>query len=99
LTNSKAIPTLSYHFVKVKVVTEDMLKISGSEITVIAGEKLTDKFRDKVIYKERKPEIQFLRVPGHDFVEYEFFIAGNGKVKIYYSSLKAGKIAQHLILN
>ncbi len=94
LTNTKAIPTLSSHFVRKKVVPKDLLKLTGSGIKVIAGGKLTDSFRDKVTYKEKKPEIQFLTVPGYGHVEYEFLISGSGRVKLNYSSLKAGKLVQ-----
>ncbi|NOX19204.1 MAG: hypothetical protein GXO87_13100 [Chlorobi bacterium] len=99
LINSKAIPTLSSHFIKKNVVPKDQLKVSGSGIKVIAGGKLTDRFRDKVSYKENKPEIQFLSVPGFDFVEYEFIVEGNGKVKVNYSSLKAGSLEKTVSLN
>jgi hypothetical protein len=50
---------------------------------------LQDPYRDQAAYKEHKPEIQFIHVPGFGKVEYQFLISGKGKVRIEYSSMKA----------
>ncbi|MFC2085488.1 M14 family metallopeptidase, partial [Bacteroidota bacterium] len=91
IKNSKAIPTLTYNAVKKKSHRKDILSISGNNVKVITGGKIKNVHRDDVDYKEHRPEIQFLQVPGHGLVEYQFLVSGSGKVKIDYSSLKAGK--------
>jgi hypothetical protein len=56
---------------------------------VVAGGELQDPYMDKASYKQYKPEIQFIQVPGFGKVEYEFLLSGKGKVRIDYSSVKA----------
>ena len=55
----------------------------------MAGGELKDAFRDHAIYKEHKPQVQFIHVPGFGKVEYQFLLAGKGTVRIDYSSQKA----------
>ena len=73
--------------VKTKIHTQDMLKVTGAK--VIAGGKLNDNRLNKVDYKEKKPEIQFLAIPSYGVVEYQFLIEGKGEVSFNYESLKA----------
>jgi hypothetical protein len=89
LVNSNAIPTLSYMGLKDNLLRKDLLTVTGSDATVVTGGMLTDPYLDNASYKEHKPEIQFVHVPGFGKVEYEFLISGKGKVRIGYSSLKA----------
>lgn len=94
LVNSNAIPTLSYMSLQDNLLRKDLLKVNGANATVVAGGLLLDPYRDQANYKEHKPEIQFVHVPGFGKVEYQFLISGKGKVHIDYSSMKA--IDQHL---
>jgi len=64
-----------------------MLKVTGAK--VIAGGRITDLRLEKVSYKEKKPEIQFLAIPGYKTAEYQFLVEGNGNVTITYESRKA----------
>ena len=80
LKNDKAIPSMSYQAVKNKAYPQDILTVTGSSVEVVAGGQIQDKYMDKVSYKEHKPEVQFLQVPGFGTVEYEFLIKGKGKV-------------------
>jgi len=89
LVNSNAIPTLSYMALKDNLLRKDLLTVTGNDATVVTGGLLTDPYLDKTSYKEHKPEIQFVHVPGFGKVEYEFLISGKGKIRIDYSSLKA----------
>ncbi len=73
--------------VKTKIHALDMLKVTGGK--VIAGGKLIDNRLNKVDYKEKKPEIQFLAIPGYGVLEYQFLIEGKGEVSFSYESLKA----------
>ena len=90
LSNSKAMPSVSYKMIKNNVYPKDILTISGNGIEVVAGGEILNKYTDKVNYKEHKPEVQFLQVPGFGHVEYEFLVSGNGKLKLGYISRKAG---------
>jgi hypothetical protein len=73
---------------------------SGKGIKVSAGGRLTDVYRDQVTYKEYRPEVQFLSVPGFGKVEYQFLIAGKkgAKVTVKYNSRHAGKISKTIEL-
>ncbi|MEN8153243.1 MAG: M14 family metallopeptidase [Acidobacteriota bacterium] len=98
LVNSKAMPTMSYHAKYKKLYTEDFLKVSGKGIKVIAGGLLQDKYRDKVIYKEYRPEIQFFTIPGFSKIDFQFLISGKGKVIFKYKSRHGGKIVKTIDL-
>lgn len=87
LQNKEGLPSMTANAFKTKIHTPDMLKVSGAK--VIAGGRLTDARLNKVDYKDKKPEIQFLSVPGYGVVEYQFLIEGKGEVKFNYESLKA----------
>ena len=89
LVNPNAIPTVSYMSLQDNLLRKDLLKVNGPNATVVAGGLLLDPYRDQASYKEYKPEIQFVQVPGFGKVEYQFLISGKGKVHIDYSSLKA----------
>jgi hypothetical protein len=75
---------------------KDILKVEGAE--VVAGGKITDLRLDKVSYKEKKPEIQFLSIPGYENIEYQFIIKGKGDVTFNYESRKAGNVSQTIKL-
>ena len=89
LVNPNALPTLSYMSLKDNLLRKDLLTVKGSDATVVAGGELLDAYTDRASYKENKPEIQFVHVPGFGKAEYEFLVSGKGKVRIEYSSLKA----------
>ena len=98
LSNSKAIPTMSYHVQNVKLYPQDMLKISGKNIKVVAGGNINDLYRNLVTYKEYRPEIQFLFIPGFGKVEHQFLVSGKGKVSIHYKSRHGGKLSKTINL-
>ena len=98
MANSKAIPTMSYQAQKVNLYPKDMLKVAGKAVTVHAGGKIENIFRDEVTYKEFRPEIQFFFIPGFGKVEYQFLVSGSGSVVIEYISRHAGKIAKTIRL-
>ncbi|OVE80195.1 hypothetical protein BVY01_00650 [bacterium I07] len=99
LTNTKALPSISHHFVTKKVMPQDILTITGASIQVLAGGRLDDRFLDQTSYKKHKPEVQFVQVPGHGSIEYEFLISGKGDLEVNYTSLKAGKFKKTVSLN
>ena len=92
LVNKNGLPSMSAHSVSKKLYTQDILKVTGAK--VVAAGKLTDKYQNKVSYKEYKPEIQFLTVPGYGVVEYQFLIEGKGKVTLSYTSQKAKDLTE-----
>ena len=89
LINDQAIPTLTYQSIKNKSHRQDILKVSGPSIQVHEGGELKDAFMNQTVYKENKPQIQFIQMPGFGKLEYQFLISGNGKVVVDYSSRKA----------
>ena len=91
-------PSITYLSVKNKLYPKDILKVSGKSASVVAGGELTNLFTDKVTYKEFKPEVQFIQVPGFGKVEYQFLVSGKGDLTIDYSSRKAGKLSEKITL-
>ena len=99
LSNSKAIPTMSYLAQKVKLYPRDMLKVEGGgKANVVAGGLLTDAYRDSVTYKKHRPGLQFLVVPGFGKVEHQFLVEGKGDVTVRYESRHAGKLSRTIQL-
>lgn len=88
LQNKNGLPTMTAHAFRHKLHRPDLLTVSGAK--VVAGGKLTDKHFGKVTYKEMKPEVQFLAIPGYGVEEYQFLIEGKGEVTFRFESLKAG---------
>jgi hypothetical protein len=99
LVNKNAIPTMTFHSVKNKLYPQDMLTVNGNRAQVISGGKLTDKYNNRVDYKEHKPGIQFLRIPGNQAVEYQFLVEGSGSITVEYNSRKAGTLTAKTELN
>ena len=87
LENKNGLPSMSAHSVSKKLYPQDMLKVSGGK--VVAGGKINDIRLNKVTYKDEKPEVQFLAVPGYDKAEYQFLIEGKGEITFSYESRKA----------
>lgn len=96
LSNTKAMPSMTAQAVNTKLYARDQLKVSG--LKVVAGGRITNLLFDKVAYKEHRPEIQFLIVPGFGKEEFEFLVEGKGTIEIEYSSKKAGSIKQQIRL-
>ncbi len=90
LKNKNGLPTMTTDSYKNKLFTPDILKVSGAK--VVAGGKISDFRLNKVTYKDNKPEIQFLSVPGYGTVEYQFLVEGNGEISISYESRKANEV-------
>ncbi len=100
LANATAIPSMSRFAAMKKIYPPDMLTVSGSGVKVTAGGSIVDVYTDQVVYKEFRPEIQFLSVPGFDKVEHQFLIsaAAGAQVTLTYTSRHAGKISKTISL-
>ncbi|MCD6090977.1 MAG: hypothetical protein J7J72_05720 [Bacteroidales bacterium] len=96
LRNSNAISSMTAKAVKEKLYPQDMLKVNGAK--VVAGGKLNNKYTADIQFKEHKPEVQFLTVPGYATVEYAFIIEGKGNVEFSYESRKARNVKQSIKL-
>jgi hypothetical protein len=91
LENEKGLPSMTAYAAKNKLYPKDMLKVSGGK--VVAGGKITNLRLDKVSYKDKKPEIQFLAVPGYGVEEYQFLIDGKGEITFDFISQKAKNVS------
>lgn len=98
LVNANAIPTMSHHAQQVRLYPKDMLTVTGAGAKVLAGGPLTNLYTGEANYKEYRPEVQFLVVPGYGKVEYQFLVAGRGEVVIRYESRHGGKLAKTAVL-
>jgi len=91
--NNNAIPTMTYKSVQKKLFPQDRLTVDGRDAKVVAGGKLTNRYRGQVDFKDHKPEVQFFYVRGNDVQEFEFLIEGSGKIDVEYTSRKAGSLS------
>ena len=98
LANAKAMPTMSYQAQKNKLYPKDMLTLHGTGIKVVAGGEINDLYLHQVSFKEFRPELQFLFVPGFGKVEHEFLVSGSGSLTITYQSRHAGKLSKTIAL-
>ena len=98
LSNSQAIPTMSYHAQKVKLYPQDMLKLSGKNVKVLAGGLLNNVYLDRVTYKEFRPDVQLFFVPGFGKVDHQFLVFGKGTATIEYKSRHGGKLKKTIKL-
>ncbi len=98
LANAGAIPSMSYQARKNKLYPQDTLALSGSGIKVVAGGEIQDIYLHQVAFKEFRPELQFLIVPGFGKVEHEFLVSGSGRLTIAYQSRHAGKLSKSITL-
>lgn len=96
LSNAKAMPSMTAHAAGKNLYTKDILRVSG--LKVVAGGRISNLLLDKVTYKENKPEVQFLTVPGFGKEDYEFLIEGKGTLQIEYTSRKAGTLKESVKL-
>ncbi len=96
LQNNKAMPTMTAQAANTKLYPRDQLTVKGAK--VIASGRITDLLFNKVSYKEHRPEIQFLTVPGFGKEEFEFIVEGKGELSIEYSSQKGGKASKKIKL-
>jgi hypothetical protein len=94
LSNPKAMPSMSYLAQKINLYPKDTLTVGGTGVQVIAGGLLADPYRDQVLYKKDRPEIQFLVVPGFGKVEVQFLVQGKGEVTLNYASRHGGRLAK-----
>lgn len=92
LANSRAMPTMSALAEKMNLYPKDMLKVSGPKARVVSGGVLVNPYDSIVSYKKRRPEVQFLVVPGFGKVEHEFLVEGGGELKVVYESRHAGRL-------
>ncbi len=90
LHNKNGLPSMTAQAFNRKLYRPDMLSVTGAK--VVAGGKITDRHFEKVTYKEDKPEIQFMALPGYAVEEYKFLIEGKGEVTFSFESQKAKNV-------
>ncbi|HEY3384353.1 MAG TPA: M14 family metallopeptidase [Vicinamibacterales bacterium] len=98
VVNAGSIPSMTYTAVQRKIHPQDTLKVSGGTTKVIAGGRVTGAPIETVAYKEYRPDVQFLQVPGDGKVEYQFLVSGKGALTVTYQSLKAGKVTKTMTI-
>jgi hypothetical protein len=89
---------MSYQARKNKLYPQDMLTLSGAGIKVVAGGEINDIYLHQVAFKEFRPELQFLVVPGFGKVEHEFLVSGSGSLTVAYQSRHAGNLSKTVTL-
>ncbi|MCU0290443.1 MAG: M14 family metallopeptidase [Thermoanaerobaculaceae bacterium] len=98
LGNSGGLPTRTFQTVGKRTAALDTLTVRGASVKVVAGGKLTDPYLEQVEYKDHKPEVQMVHVPGYGKVEYQFLLSGTGDVTFAFTSLKAGAVSKTITL-
>jgi hypothetical protein len=92
LVNGGSIPSLSYTAIQRKLHPQDIVRLSGAGLKVVAGGRVSGVPIETVAYKPFKPEVQFVQVPGDGKIEFEFLVSGKGELAVSYQSVKAGKL-------
>jgi hypothetical protein len=87
LENKNGLPAMTAHAFNKDLYGKDVLTVTGGN--VVAGGKITDLRHEKVSYKEKKPEVQFVAVQGYGVAEYQFLIEGKGDITFTFKSSKA----------
>lgn len=87
VSNSGLLPSMSTTAFKDGIYAKDYLKLTGAK--VIAGGVLSNQYTNDVKFKDHKPEIQFISVPGQGKVDLQFIVEGNGSIKLEFVSRKA----------
>jgi hypothetical protein len=98
LVNAGSIPSMTFNAVQRKLHPQDTLRVTGGGITVVSGGPVSGSPIEEVRYKARRPEVQFVQVPGNGKVEFEFLVSGQGPVNVAYQSIKAGKATKTVTL-
>jgi len=98
LSNPNAIPSFTYTAAQRKIHPQDTLKVSGKTATVVSGGLVSGIGIEAVGYKARRPDVQFVQVPGYGKVEYQFLVSGRGELTVSYQGLKAGKRVKTVML-
>jgi hypothetical protein len=98
LSNPNAIPSFTYTAAQRKIHPQDTLRVSGKSATVVSGGLVSGIAIEEVAYKARRPDIQFVQVPGYGKVEYQFLVSGKGELTISYHGSKAGKGTKTVML-
>ena len=90
---------MSYQAQKNKLYPQDTPHPAAEPgIKVVAGGEINDIYLHQVAFKEFRPELQFLVVPGFGKVEHEFLVSGSGPLTITYQSRHAGKLSRTITL-
>jgi hypothetical protein len=79
-------------------VTGDVMLAVQRFFELVAGGRVSGTPVETVAYKTRRPDLQFLQVPGDGKVEFEFLVSGRGEVTVAYPSQKAGKATRTVVL-
>ena len=98
LVNGGSMPSLTYTAIQRKIHPQDLLKVSGPGVKVVAGGRVSGVPIETVAYKANKPELHLVQVPGDGKVEFEFLLTGKGEVTVTYQSVKAGKVKKTVTL-
>ncbi len=99
IENERAIPTRTMHAVSKNIGSPDYVRIKGKSIKVLSGGIVVDPVMDKVNWQEKNPEnIRIDSINGNSGVFVEWIVKGKGKIEIYYTSEKGGKIYRNLSL-
>ena len=96
LENKKGLPAMTAYAFNKNLYSKDMLKVTGGK--VIAGGKITDLRHEKISYKENKPEVQFVALPGYETEEFQFLIEGKGDITFTFKSRKAQDVTASVTL-
>jgi hypothetical protein len=88
--NSKAIPTLSARALRRKLARRDILSIGGRSLDVVSAAVVKDIHLDQLEPVEHRPWMIFTHVPSFGSRDVQWIVRGRGKVKVTFSSLKAG---------
>lgn len=101
LSNSRVTPSISSEASRKRLHRQDIVRIEGKNVELLAAGRLTDPFRNRT-YAVKTIRNEFRAgsgIPGFGNVEYRIMVKGSGEITIVYDSLKGGKIFRRVRLS
>jgi len=100
LRNRRAIPTIGQWAATHDLMTPDILKFKGKNMTVVDAGLVEDAWNKRVRRIDKRPARVVLNsgLPGNDQVIVQWIVQGKGRGTLTYVSMKGGRLKKHVTL-
>ena len=98
--NSRSLPSVSQQAAQRKIGLPDTLSLAGDRVSVVGGGVVTNRDTGEVRPAEHEPSILRLEggVAGGGTVRVRWFVRGEGRATVRYSSQKGGSLTKEVKL-
>ncbi|GBE27247.1 carboxypeptidase T precursor [bacterium BMS3Bbin03] len=100
VANDRSIPTISGQASRHHLFRPDLLTISGKNLRVISAGEVKDKWLNRIVPVEARPERIVLQngIPGLSQRTFQWIVEGSGAAVITLDAVKGGKVKKQLLL-